>query len=67
MASRNEVSRFRRWFQKAVSDAGRAAGTPAGVNVDLHKAYCPTRNGTPDFSGGECRPLPEQGASGERG
>ena len=66
MASYNGPSRFRHWIYRAIADAGRAAGTPAGVNADLHKAYCPTRNGIPDFSGGECRPLPGQGASAER-
>jgi hypothetical protein len=66
MASRNGILLFGQWFQRAASDAGRALGTPAGVNGDLLKAYCPTRNGIPDLSGGECRPLPGQGASGER-
>jgi hypothetical protein len=66
MAASSGPSRFREWIRRAASDAGRAAGTPAGVNADLHKTYCPARNGIPDFSGGECQPLPGQGASGER-
>jgi hypothetical protein len=66
MASDDRGSRFGKWMKQTASGAARAMGTPAGVNADLHKTYCPTRNGIPDFSGGECQPLPPTGASGER-
>ena len=66
MTSDDGASRFGRWIRQTASDAARAMGTPAGVNADLHRSYCPSRNGIPDFSGGECEPLPPQGSSGER-
>jgi hypothetical protein len=66
MPSDTRSSRFGAWIRETASGAARAMGTPAGVNVDLHKAYCPTRNGIPDFSGGECQALPGRGTSAER-
>ena len=66
MASDGRESRFGKWIRQTASGAARAMGTPAGENDEVHKSYCPSRNGIPDFSGGECEPLPPQGASGER-
>ena len=66
MASDNEASRFGRWIRQTASGAAHAMGAPACENADLHRSYCPSRNGIPDFSGGDCEPLPPQGSSGER-
>jgi hypothetical protein len=42
-------------LRRLFTGAGEAMGTPAGVNLDLHRSYCPP--GTePDYSGSECRP-----------
>jgi hypothetical protein len=54
-AARPTRVRRRGILQRLFSGTGEAGRTPAGVNVDLQRAYCPP--GTePDYSGSECRP-----------
>jgi hypothetical protein len=42
-------------IRRLLSDAGEAAGTPSGVNVDLLPTYCPKGDdGVRDLSGQTC-------------
>lgn len=65
MATGDRASRFGNWFKQTAAGAARAMSAPAGANADPDKGYCPSRNGIPDFSEGDCEP-PPQWASGER-